>query len=294
MKQLFQILGVHSVRELVKYKSFFLLVFLLFLVDRLIKTYAPDSKPPGLLEAKAMGLSVGPWVFEQLPGLLWTWALDGKVLLLLGVLFLLKQAVSIWPSSDMRRMHRDERQGFGLWGSLKSLRWDQVAWDFIAALSLTALTLVWATLAFLVAQALWAQWSEFWVLVLFVGLLGLVAPVVLGGLSFSSKLAVLHQGSFGDKLGLFFLLFTSWPLFWRAWLFFSFRTVLEGIFVGLVPASALLWIDSFWLRLLIAGASATPVYSFVKMASFKFFLYLYKDFGPVRQEYQAYYRELGL
>ncbi|MDT8445518.1 MAG: hypothetical protein RRB13_01320 [bacterium] len=293
MKRLIQILGVHSVRELLRYKSFFLLVFLLFLADRLLKlTLGSGAKPPGLSEAKALGLDAAGFVFEQLPSLLGDWLLDGRVLLGALALFVMKQLISIWPSSDMRRMHRGERQGFGLLGSLTVLRWHQVLWDLIAVGSLSLLTLSWAVGTFVLARIWWDAQGGLAALLLWAGLLGLVAPVVLAGLSFSSKLAVLSQGSFRRKLTLYFKLFTDARFFAKAWAFYSLRTILEGIFVGLVPAGALLWIESFPLRMLVAALSATPVYSFVKMASFKFFLFLYRDYPEVKEEYARYYEEL--
>ena len=41
-----------------------------------------------------------------------------------------------------------------------------------------------------------------------------------------------------------------------------------------------------------ATLSAIPVYSYLKMASFKFFLQAYSPFDPVRHVYRRYYRRL--
>ncbi len=49
-------------------------------------------------------------------------------------------------------------------------------------------------------------------------------------------------------------------------------------------------IDNFWLRIAVASLSATPVYSLLKMASFKFFLEVYKPFPLVHAEYRSYYK----
>jgi len=290
MKKLIHLLGVQSVTELLKNKSFFLLIFGLILLDRVIKTFTGgQSKPPGIEQIKTLGTQVGPWVFEQFPLELAHWFSQGQIFVLLAGLFLLKQLISIWPSSDMRRMHRDERHGFGLFGSLMSLKFDQLWWDLIAAGSLVALTSVWGSVVFFGCQTLWFQFHQLWVVGLLGVMLFLVAPVILGGLSFSSKLAVLHQGSFKRKLILYFQLFCKASFFWRAWVFFSLRTILEGLFVAIIPAMALLWIESYGLRLAVAAVSATPVYSFVKMASFKFFLYLYQYAPEVKEEYSQYY-----
>lgn len=295
MKQLIQILGVQSVRELLRYKSFFLLVFLLFIADRALKlSLGPQSKPPGLSEARALGLNAAGYVFDELPAQLGLWVLDGRVLLAALGLFVMKQLISIWPSSDMRRMHRGERGRFGLLRSLTVLRWDQLVWDLIAVGSLSVMTLTWAVASFVGCKWLWAASPKLWVLGLWGLALLAVAPVVLAGLSFSSKLAVLSQGSFSRKLRLYFKLFTDGGFFIKAWAFYGLRTLLEGVFVGLVPAGVLLWVPHFGLRMFLAACSATPVYSFVKMASFKFFLYLYRHEPEVRQEYAAYYEELGL
>ncbi|OGG95256.1 MAG: hypothetical protein A2527_08780 [Candidatus Lambdaproteobacteria bacterium RIFOXYD2_FULL_50_16] len=295
MKTLFTLIGVHSVRELVRYKSFFLLIFLLFIADRLLKSYVQvDKSSLGLDQLKAWGDQTAPWFFEEFPAKLWSWALSPQVWGLLAALFIAKQVISIWPSSDLRRMHRGEREDSGIWASLLALKGPQILWDAVAVGSLVLIGLFWAGISFTLASFFWHALGGAWGLLLFGFLLGGVSPVILGGLSFSSKLAVLHQGSFTRKLTLYFHLFTHWSLFWRAWVFFSLRVLLEGIFVGLVPAGALLFIDPFWLRLLIAGVSATPVYSLVKMASFKFFLWLYKGYPEVAEEYASYYQDLGL
>ena len=71
-----------------------------------------------------------------------------------------------------------------------------------------------------------------------------------------------------------------------------FRLLIETLFVIGIPGYLVLTIDVFWVRILIAGLVATPVYSYLKMASFKFFLEIYRGFGLVRQEYTAYYAAL--
>jgi hypothetical protein len=42
----------------------------------------------------------------------------------------------------------------------------------------------------------------------------------------------------------------------------------------------------------VAALSATPVYAYLKMASFKFFLEAYHEYDSVRQEYHRYYDAL--
>jgi hypothetical protein len=68
---------------------------------------------------------------------------------------------------------------------------------------------------------------------------------------------------------------------------------LEVLFVAIIPASAIILIDSFWLRMAVAAISATPVYAYLKMASFKFFLEAYRGYPLVRKEYGTYYARVG-
>jgi len=56
----------------------------------------------------------------------------------------------------------------------------------------------------------------------------------------------------------------------------------------------ILLMDVFWIRILTASLLATPVYSYLKMASFKFFLEMYRPFPLVQQEYETYYRNYDL
>ena len=112
----------------------------------------------------------------------------------------------------------------------------------------------------------------------------------MAGFSFSSKLAAITRGRFGEKLSLFFKIFTDRRLFGICWLFFLARIVVETLFVAAIPAGAILFIDHFWLRMPLAALSATPVHAYLKMASFKFCLYDYGRFDLVRREYPVYFR----
>jgi hypothetical protein len=120
----------------------------------------------------------------------------------------------------------------------------------------------------------------------------LFLPLVLAGFSYSSKLAVISRGSFAEKFGLFLQLFRTPGVTGPSWLFFTVRIALESLFVVALPAAILLYVDLFWLRILAATVLATPVYSYLKMASFKFFLELYRRYPLVRQEYTRYYADL--
>lgn len=291
MKKLVEILLRQSVRDLFKYKSFFLLVFVLILADRLIKHYTDSGKTPFEMPSyDTLGIQAATFVFEQLPLLVLDWLMDIRTLLVLVVLFLFKQLISMWPSSDMRRMHREERERFGLVSSLLSIHGKQVLWDAIAVGSIVLVIGAWSLLSFLISLQIWKATVSSASLFLFAGMVSLVAPVAMAGFSFSSKLAVISKGTFAEKLGLFFQLFANPSLFAKSWLFYTARIVLEALFVVIVPVTILWVMDNFFLRITLAGLIATPFYSFLKMVSFKFFLYIYKPYPLVEEEYSLYYR----
>ena len=290
VKRLVRLLVVDSARELFRYKSFFLLIFVLILADRGLKRLVDARKGlPPLPDMHELGVSTAQYLFEELPGEVLRWVTDYRTFIVIAALFLLKQLISMWPSSDMRRMHRQERERFGLIRSLISLRWDQVLWDAIAVGTLCGLTLLWALVVFAVSRTFWELSGSLAALVLFLVLLGAVFPVVMGGFSYSSKLAVLSRGSFREKLILFFRLFTDRKVFTASWLFFLARIGIEALFVVAIPTVVLMVVDNYGLRILLAGLIATPVYSYLKMASFKFFLEVYRHAPLVRAEYSEYF-----
>lgn len=293
MSGLLRILTVHSFGALFRYKSFFLLIFLLLTADRLIHKWGRPSTggltlPRGLTDA----VFAADFVFTQLPAKILAWLLLPQVAALAAGLFLLKQVISLWPSSDMRRMHRDERGRFGVLEALAALRWQQVAWDAIAVLTVCALSVAWAAVAYLLGFSLWRMGAPRIGLGVSAGMVVLVLPLGMAGFSYSSKLAVISHGRFGSRFHLFLFLFTDWSLLWRSWIFFACRMGAELIFVAAIPAGAILLIDNFGLRMVVATVSATPVYSYLKMASFKFFLEAYRRYDLVRAEYADYYAGL--
>ncbi|MGD9369677.1 MAG: hypothetical protein PVH87_28455, partial [Desulfobacteraceae bacterium] len=212
-----------------------------------------------------------------------------RVLAIAAGLFLLKQVISLWPSSDMRRMHRKERGRFGVMEALAALRWHQVAWDALAVGWVCGLMAVWLGLAYLAGWGCWMNTASPACLLITIGMAAAAFPLAMAGFSYSSKLAVIRRGTFGSRFRLFLDLFINWRLLWTSWLFFSARIVAEAVFVAIIPAGAMLLIDSFWLRIAVAALSATPVYAYLKMASFKFFLEVYRPYDLVRQEYSRYY-----
>ena len=292
MKKLIRILTVDSVRDLFKYKSFFLLILLLFLLDRFIRSGAKGEVPHldlHLIQTASEKIAV--YVFGQLPDVVGDLLFDWRTSLVLIGLFLLKQLISIWPSSDMRRMHRFERRGFALFSALFSLKWHQFLWDAIAVASLCGIIGSWSLVWYLITRSLWQMWPAVIWLWLLAGLVFMATPLALAGFSYSSKLAVISRGSFGRKLHLFFELFLNRRVFGWSWTFYLVRQVVEAVFVAALPALIILSLDSAWLRIVLAGLIASPVYSFLKMCSFKFFLHVYQDYPEVREEYHQYFQQ---
>jgi hypothetical protein len=293
MNNLLRILTVHSAKELLKYKSFFFLIFFLIFADRVIHRLVKTSQEGFDWPSGAdLGRQTAAFVFVQLPEKLFQWLMDPRVWAIAAGLFLLKQVISLWPSSDMRRMHRMERGAFGVMEALAALRWHQMAWDALAVALVCALTALWVGLAYLVGWGIWQQTGTAAALFGSATLAAAAFPLAMAGFSYSSKLAVIRHGTFGSRLRLFLELFINWRLLWTSWVFFSCRMVAEALFVAIIPAGAILLIDSFWLRIAVAALSATPVYAYLKMASFKFFLEAYHGYDLVRQEYHRYYDAL--
>lgn len=290
MKNLIQILTVHSVKELLRYKSFLSLIFFLILADRVVHRFIKTpEKGFDWPHWHDLGQQTAHFVFRQLPDQFFEWLFAPRVLAIAAGLFLLKQVISLWPSSDMRRMHRKERGRFGVIEALASLRWYQVAWDAIAVGVVCAVVSGWAAIAYFLGMLIWSKTGGIAGLLITVGLIALAFPVAMAGFSYSSKLAVIRHGTFATRFRLFLDLFMNWRLFWTSWLFFLGRVLVETLFVAIIPASAILLIDHFWLRMAVAALSATPVYAYLKMASFKFFLEAYCGYELVRQEYSGYY-----
>ncbi len=291
MKRLINILLNQSLVDLFKHKSFFLLIFVLILADRLIKFVTKSNRSSiELPEFNTLSNQIAEYVFNDLPGILLDWATDFRTLLVAVLLFFLKQLISMWPSSDMRRMHRREREKFGLIASLVSIHGKQVVWDAIAVGSIVAVTGAWILAAFGLSLFSWRLNQSVSSLFIFGTLSALIFPLSMAGFSFSSKLAVISKGSFSEKLKLYFQLFLNRRVLAGAWLFFLFRIAIEAVFVVILPLLILWTMDQAILRIALAGLIATPFYSFLKMASFKFFLFIYESYPLVKEEYEIYYQ----
>lgn len=291
MKKLIELLFNQSLRDLFKYKSFFLLIFVLILADRLLKTASKSIQAViDLPEIDSLGIQVANYVFNHLLQDILTQLTNWRTLLIVVLLFLLKQLISMWPSSDMRRMHRLERERFGLIASLVAIHGKQVVWDAIAVGTAVGVTGVWILFSWLLGYLYWSVEPGTMALMLTAGLSALILPITMAGFSFSSKLAVISKGSFKEKLALFFQLLIKRRVLIGAWLFFLFRIAVETVFVVILPLLILWTMDNAVIRITIAGLIATPFYSFLKMASFKFFLFIYQPYPLVAEEYASYYQ----
>ena len=291
MNHLLRVLTVNSGRDLIKYKSFFVLIFGLIALDRVVHHWLPAQRPDlDINTLKGYSQPTAVYIFDTFPQVLIDWLTDYRALIVIAGLFALKQIISLWPSSDMRRMHRQEREKFGLVAALAAIRWHQVVWDVVAVATICGVLGVWSLMVFLLTRKGWhLNHDPLWLLIL-TGLLFLAAPIGMAGFSYSSKLAVISKGRFGEKLRYFYLLFTNWRVFWSSWMFFLARILVETVFVLAIPTFAILFMDNFWVRMLIAALSATPVYAYLKMASFKFFLITYGRYPLVRDEYRSYFQ----
>ena len=121
MKRLLNILVIDSIRELIRYKSFFLLVALLILLDRLLRHYSAKIQfqfdRGNLLDYQWLAF----WTYETLSGEMIGMLLNWKLWAVAIGLFFFKQLTSMWPSSDMRLMHRKEGGPFRIFNSLRSI-----------------------------------------------------------------------------------------------------------------------------------------------------------------------------
>ena len=285
-----KLLAVDSWRTLFRFKSFFMLIFLIFWADRLLRPLI-ESRTAGLkaIDFSRMTADLSQQLFVNLPAMLEHLFANPRIFLALAALFLFKQVISLWPSNDMRYMHRRERKGFGLLGAMLALSWRQVAWDALALGTIFCVAGLWMLVAFIACRMLWMNnGASFWGW-LFLLWSAMIVPLVFAGFSFSSKLAVIRHGGVKERLCLLLLIYGNYRMLVPVWSFFTLRLILEALFVAVIPGAILLTLNTPWLRVLLAGVLATPVYAFLKMISFKFFLYAYSRFDLIRKEYDAYF-----
>ncbi|PID77033.1 MAG: hypothetical protein CSB24_03580 [Deltaproteobacteria bacterium] len=290
-----RLLLVHAVKDIYRYKSFLVLILLVMLIDRIGSHYSP--KLSAVIERPriwARMADVSEYLYGELPGQLGRLFSHYELFVILGGGFCLKTLLSLWPSSDMRRMHREERTGFGLIGSLLQLRWKQVGWDLVAVLLVCAISLLVLLVSYACGLAIHKggnpQYSGFVVIACAAALW----PLLMAGFSYSSKIAVISAGSFVAKTRVFLLLFTRWAIFFPSWLFYGFRIYLELFVIAIVPLFLNEYISNWGVRILLVSSIVCPVYSLLKMVSFKVFLYLFRQEPLVREEYRNYYQAEGL
>ena len=292
MKRLLNILVIDSIRELIRYKSFFLLVALLILLDRLLRHYSAKIQfqfdRGNLLDYQWLAV----WTYETLPGEMMGMLLNWKLWAVAMGLFFFKQLTSMWPSSDMRLMHRKEGGTFRILNSLRSIQGAQILWDALAISTVGVIGLIWSGTGYLMGWWNWYEWRHPAALLPPLLMAGIFWPVGMAGFSYSSKLAVLRRSGFGEKRRLFFCLFLKPRVMLMSWIFFLFRILISLIFVLVIPIGVLLSVENLPLRILLASLSAAPAYSYVKMATFKFFLEVYCPYPEIRREYPEYFEAL--
>ena len=292
MKRLLNILVIDSIRELIRYKSFFLLVALLILLDRLLRHYSAKIQfqfdQGNLLDYQWLAI----WTYETLPGEMMGMFLNWKLWAVAMGLFFFKQLTSMWPSSDMRLMHRKEGGTFRIFNSLRSIQGAQILWDALAISTVGVIGLIWSGTGYLMGWWNWYEWRHPAALLPPLLMAGIFWPVGMAGFSYSSKLAVLRRSGFAEKRRLFFCLFLKPRVRLMSWIFFLFRILISLIFVLIVPIGVLLSVENLPLRILLASLSAAPAYSYVKMATFKFFLEVYRPYPEIRREYPEYFEAL--
>lgn len=292
MKRLLNILVIDSIRELIRYKSFFLLVALLILLDRLLRHYSAKIQfqfdRGNLLDYHWLAI----WTYETLPGEIMGMLLNWKLWAVAMGLFFFKQLTSMWPSSDMRLMHRKEGGTFRIFNSLRSIQGAQILWDALAISTVGVIGLIWSGTGYLMGWWNWYEWRHPAALLPPLLMAGIFWPVGMAGFSYSSKLAVLRRSGFAEKRRLFFCLFLKPRVMLMSWIFFLFRILISLIFVLIVPIGVLLSVENLPLRILLASLSAAPAYSYVKMATFKFFLEVYRPYPEIRREYPEYFEAL--
>ncbi len=291
MKRIVQLFIVNAVKDVLRYKSFILLIFLLMLVDKFAKKLTPSisaiiEKPDAAKQLEGLG----SYLYLSFPVQLHSLLSDYRIFLVLLAGFFLKALISLWPSSDMRRMHRSERKGFGIISALISLRWIQLVWDLVAVTIICLVGCLWLGIFYLAGLIFWQQGGgQIAAVPVLLGAF-LYWPISIAGFSYSSKIAVISKGKFVEKLSLFFLLFKSPKIFCFSWLFYSFRIYLEVVVIALIPVLVVMYIDIWFARILVISVIACPIYALLKMISFKVFLHLFKDGKLVQEEYSAYFK----
>lgn len=291
MKQLLRMLIVQPVESLLRFKSFFLLMFLVTLGDHMVKhvkfLYHLNLILPRFWRIEPKNSA---YMLFQMPGLVVKRMGSGDLFLILAGLFLLRQMLLLWPSSDLRRMHRAEREPFGLAGALKSITWKSVLFHISGLSAAWIITGLWCLGWFWINRFFWRHYqSGLWLWSLFFTII-LILPLLSAALSYSSRLAVNSEGTFTEKFKLLCKLFTGWRIMAGSWLFFTLRFILRAIFVVAVPIYILVAVEKGPLKIFLLTLLTTPVSAYLETVSFKIFLAFYKDYPIIWQEYEIDYR----
>jgi hypothetical protein len=294
MQTRFKTLFIQPIDSLRRFKSFFIIIFLLCLADRAIKllkgTYHLNLKLPPVWRIDP---EVSAKLLFQFPGVILKQMGDARFITLLLGLFLAKRIFSLWPASDLRLMHRHERGHFALLAAAGAIRLKQLLWFLLAQGAWGLAIGAWVGACFLVCRMGWHHFpSSGWLWGFGIGA-GAMLPLMVAGFSFSNKLAVNALGTFGQKGRLLFKVVVRWPLAWRSWLFFLAWLLVEGLFIAGTTIFVLKRVDSGAMRFILAALLATPFYAYWEMAAFKLFLIAYENDSLIRQEYQRHYDRSG-
>ena len=265
------------------------LISILIILDRIIKSF-PPNKYLEKLDEKNINLSnFSLWLFEDFPFEILELIYEWKLWVFALVVFLFKQITSMWPSSDMRLIHREEGGNFRIIKSLININFMQIVWDAFAILTVGVLGILFFVFGYFLGFFFWRLTENpISVVPIFIVLI-IFWPIGMAGFSFSSKIAVLKNITFLKKEILYLKLFYKPRIFIMSWIFFNIRIILSLIFVLIIPVSSLVYIENFIAKILISTISALPVYSYVKMATFKFFLEVYLVYPEIKNEYLDYF-----
>ena len=288
-KILLAVLTIGSVKELIKHRSFLALIFIILAADKILHRFFDFKALKTHLSTHDLILRLPEILFNELPSLAAHWLFSPLAVLVLCGLFLFKQIVSLWPSNSLRSWHNNNHNA-GLFKSLLGLKLHQLFWDFSALGILASVALAWSGSWYFLCYLGWSISGSAltaWVVVIAVLT---VWPILMAGLSYSSKLAVLHRGTFSQKYSLYLKLFTSRRIFVGSWLFYAIRILVEVAFIAVIPLGAILYIDHPVIRIVLLCLSITPTYSYLKMASFKFFLFIYRSEPLIEEEFKDYYQ----
>lgn len=288
MKQLLQLLIFHPVTYLLRFRSFFLLMFIVALADRIVNhikaLYHLNLMLPRFWRFDP---KTSAYMFFEMPGLVFRKMGPDDLFYIFAGLFFLRQAMLLWPSSDLRRMHKGERDPFGLPLAVKAIGGKSLLFHFSGLLTTWATAGIWCLGWFWISRFGWHhQRSGMWLWVLFSAVIFII-PLVSGAFSYSSRLAVNAKGTVIQKLALLLKLVTDWRIMAGSWLFFTFRLIFEAVFVVAVPIYILKTMEQGTLKILLTALLATPAAAYLEVVAFKIFLMCYQSYPIIRQEYET-------